>query len=414
MAARFDVGASILGAAGASLANDRTMVEALASGDPELCVAHVLVFCTLMSEAHNAFVRAVAGACAQMLLARGSVDDRLIAVGVVRATVENINTVAEVEEDPDAWAEGLRLPRDPVSIHEALVRLSLRRREGPHAQVFEKYTAELGEAVRHTPDLFDESAACARRLLDRGDTSGDVFTSYVLHALVNDRDEEARARFDVLTAASKPDAQASYRALWSWSRVLAEELRARERAEEAILPWGEEGFVHTSLGEFTVVSGTLVVTDPSYERTKSPIQAVLHRALRGPWKARLLSLEIDDDTVPAMLLASHAEHPCPPDEAIWSEVSDLLGVGVDSAQAGIFDLQHYRDEAIAPATAADESAWYAMVCAAQRQRAGGGVVPYGCVARSGFGDGLYPCWTVNFEGRVVGVAVSFDVVSDDP
>jgi hypothetical protein len=93
-------------------------------------------------------------------------------------------------------------------------------------------------------------------------------------------------------------------------------------------------------------------------------------------------------------------------------------VGVDSGQAGIFDVDHYKDDSVFgnkkpkfERSTLDESGnkWYAFCCdATLYTKYTAGVIPYGAVSSSGFGDGGYPCiyWT-DESGEIVKVAIGF-------
>jgi len=76
-------------------------------------------------------------------------------------------------------------------------------------------------------------------------------------------------------------------------------------------------------------------------------------------------------------------------------------VGVDSGQAGVFDLSHYWNDSVAPEVAPEE-VWYSMCCAVTLSECSAGVVPFGAVSSSGYGDGGYDGFAVFVDGVAVG------------
>lgn len=97
-----------------------------------------------------------------------------------------------------------------------------------------------------------------------------------------------------------------------------------------------------------------------------------------------------------------------------SDSFELTGidVGVDSGQAGFFDLEKY---ALAVSDKGERRAdrgqtfeeFYDSVCDLTLDRKSFGVVPFGCVSSSGYGDGGYECYVRRNE---VGEAVEALIV----
>lgn len=74
----------------------------------------------------------------------------------------------------------------------------------------------------------------------------------------------------------------------------------------------------------------------------------------------------------------------------WQHITEL-DVGVDSGQAGFFDLAAYT-EAYSKPEKRDE--FYSQVCGLTLSEEHWGVTPFGAVSSSGYGDGGYNCYVV--------------------
>ena len=148
-----------------------------------------------------------------------------------------------------------------------------------------------------------------------------------------------------------------------------------------------------SLGEFQVDSGELIVSDPCYEpgtwcmgRLKNvrpgSWNAAASIASMGGWGNRVSRLSVWHEDAPE-------------GDALTVREADFT-VGVDSGQAGFFDAAHYCDPSViepAPVqTCSDsESVWYDRCCELTLSPTQAGVLPFGAVSSSGFGDGGYSC-----------------------
>lgn len=165
------------------------------------------------------------------------------------------------------------------------------------------------------------------------------------------------------------------------------------------------------LGTFEVVSGKLVVSDPCYERDIW-CAGTLENVRNGEWNASADYVNVEDwGRRVSKLIAQHMD--CPDDNSLIRR-GTLFEVGVDSGQAGIFDSQHYQDGSILlqhqPHATAEErkEAWYTYCCNLTLARLQAGVLPYGAVSSSGFGDGGYDCVQyVTNSGEVVKVEIEF-------
>ncbi|PFH88710.1 SMI1/KNR4 family protein [Bacillus sp. AFS088145] len=143
------------------------------------------------------------------------------------------------------------------------------------------------------------------------------------------------------------------------------------------------------LGTFIVESGKLIVTDPYYKvYEETELQIVLLNVKNGKWTA---SITYTPDEVVKNLFVFYGEKK---PSGKW-HVCDKQ-IGVDSAQAGIFNFNTFgRDEV----TQLDE------IVASDAQ---GGVVSDGAVSMSGYGDGMYEVKVkYNISKMVVGVMIDF-------
>lgn len=143
------------------------------------------------------------------------------------------------------------------------------------------------------------------------------------------------------------------------------------------------------LGTFMVESGKLIVTDPYYKvDEEAELQIVLLNVKNGNWTA---SISYTPDEVVKNLFVFYGEKK---PSGKW-HVCDKQ-IGVDSAQAGIFDFKTFgRNEAIQ----------FDEVVASDAQ---GGVVSDGAVSMSGYGDGMYEVKVkYSISKKVVGVMIDF-------
>lgn len=167
------------------------------------------------------------------------------------------------------------------------------------------------------------------------------------------------------------------------------------------------------LGAFTVESGKLRVTDPCYDKGVWCC-GVLENAKPGIWIA-LFRMEEDAlwGSRVAELCVRHVEHL----NAVIDTLADIT-VGVDSGQAGFFDDAHYPLGETGEC--GDKNSFYGKVCAltASDNGPGGGVLPFGAVTSSGYGDGGYECHIAVVDDKVVGASITFigddDDEDDDP
>lgn len=167
--------------------------------------------------------------------------------------------------------------------------------------------------------------------------------------------------------------------------------------------------------EFEIVSGTILVSDPCYEKDGF-LQLKLENVRKGFWT---MSTDRTDEgswgkrVAELICLANNSNGDC------WECAG---AIGVDSGQAGIFDEKHYRDDAaVVGQTLLHEDSpiiwvnkdgddWYNLCCdkTLHKEYEGGGVIPFGAVSSSGFGDGQYDVFVrKNAKGEITGVKIVF-------
>lgn len=164
-----------------------------------------------------------------------------------------------------------------------------------------------------------------------------------------------------------------------------------------------------AIGHFAVESGKLIVTDPCYSTEDTEMQVHLSNVKKGHWTA---FISYTDDAVVETLTAYSAEKK---PSGKW-HICDRL-IGVDSAQAGIFDAAVFgKDESIPGEVEnvygieMDEKGLkYYVACsdtvASDDQS---GTIPGGVIAMSGYGDGMYEVSIkYNIFKEIVGVRISF-------
>jgi hypothetical protein len=167
------------------------------------------------------------------------------------------------------------------------------------------------------------------------------------------------------------------------------------------------------LGSFELESGKLIVSDPAFEYKPEEHAAgsklwklnLLIDAKPGKWHSFLLVRNFEKDRNADLICFHESEK-----REILTEIdtkgywSAMDEVGVDTGQVGIYDLKYYRDDNVFPDNINDEGKsrsrghihdfgelWYEMNCnITMKPTDYAGIIPYGVVSSSGYGDGFYP------------------------
>lgn len=176
---------------------------------------------------------------------------------------------------------------------------------------------------------------------------------------------------------------------------------------------------------FKIGSGKMVVTDPCYT-IPTWCQGIIENVKNGVWS-------VDAETETNGRVKSFY---CYNNEA-YIKNSNIVYlaykaphlpfvVGVDSGQAGFFDLEHYRnDNSIGDSRLStyitieeDGDKFYSACCYCTTKDDNNhgeqfGTIPYGAISSSGYGDGSYICQGEKdpFTGEYIALVITF--IEDD-
>lgn len=156
------------------------------------------------------------------------------------------------------------------------------------------------------------------------------------------------------------------------------------------------------IGTFTLSSGTMRISDPSYDKT-SGCSGTIPNCVTGEWQA---GVAYHKDTLfgrrVALLVAKAANSSVRFDLAndIYALNLAQFEVGSDSGQAGMFDDASYGlDSTVEDLPEPDEifgdepgCFWYSVCCSVTNGDDYAGVIPTGVVSRSDFGNGGCPAF----------------------
>lgn len=192
--------------------------------------------------------------------------------------------------------------------------------------------------------------------------------------------------------------------------VLAELSKANQPPKSRELDPKYDTLQIVTLGDFTVSSGQLIVTDPCYEKG-TWCQGILTNVKNGLWEA-FTGLKRQDGwgVRNQYLRVAHKNF-----LDIKCDIKSSIDVGVDSGQAGFFDLAKYPEGE--SREYGDKDSFYGQVCALTlneegvEDHPGAGVLEFGAVSSSGFGDGSYSCHYAKDNNEIVAAEIVF--ISED-
>lgn len=173
-------------------------------------------------------------------------------------------------------------------------------------------------------------------------------------------------------------------------------------------PYSSAANTLTELGDFEGTAPILILSDPCYSKRLPGHNAWIKKVQTGLWRASLVNQTTNGWGIRCASLSAHyyAFEP--------HSISEERGpnIDVDSGQAGIFDAAHYQDNAVIPSSAnrISERPWYNLCCTVTSSANNGGILPYGTVAASGFGDGSYRTWLVKDPATQFIVAVRLEFI----
>jgi hypothetical protein len=153
-----------------------------------------------------------------------------------------------------------------------------------------------------------------------------------------------------------------------------------------------------NVGTFLCESGVLRVTDPCYSKgtwcagtvpncRKGTWIAEIDRKNCGEWGNRISRLTVTHEL-----------------GGVGSDEDAGFEVGVDSGQAGVFDDRRYPEDP-------DESSFYEHCCHLTLSRPSCGVLKFGAVSSSGYGDGGYAA-TVRRDATGQCYRISVEFIED--
>lgn len=166
---------------------------------------------------------------------------------------------------------------------------------------------------------------------------------------------------------------------------------------------------YKKIGQFTMTGEIMRVSDPCYDKHTccsgpSGPSGLIFDCLPGNWDAAATYSDVILGTRVAMLIAKHESIP---DFAICNQVrgdgeriyfspqwrDSGIMVCVDSGQAGLFDDAKYQNNSVFDGMPEPVSTfgdiWYRHCCDLTLSEARAGVIPFGAVSSSGYGDGCY-------------------------
>lgn len=169
------------------------------------------------------------------------------------------------------------------------------------------------------------------------------------------------------------------------------------------------------------LSKEVMVSDPCYT-DPTWCQHKLKNVLPGEYSVHCKTYDAGDwGTRNSMLLAVHQGYEM--DDLRW-KMCDSASIGVDSGQAGIFDLPYYRKDSVFENEESEflkgykvhnneeGEIWYAHMCDRTLGEQGWGQFEHGVVSTSGYGDGSYTLYTASVNREVVGICIDFGVEPD--
>jgi hypothetical protein len=160
------------------------------------------------------------------------------------------------------------------------------------------------------------------------------------------------------------------------------------------------------LGQFKVNSGLLRVSDPCYDKSIW-CTGTIADVKNGTWEA-YMKLDPSGNRV-SELLTFHKDTTA---KLIrndrWDEQN--IDIGVESGQCGIFDNSSYPDGDVG---VADESDSFYGKCRQATESDFGGVIDFGTISNSGYGNGSYLCYTMEDRDGITAVKIVFIEKEDE-
>jgi len=161
------------------------------------------------------------------------------------------------------------------------------------------------------------------------------------------------------------------------------------------------------IGSFKILSSKVIISDPCYDI--GSIGMIEKKNIKkGDWVAYKGLVEGESKII-SDLYAVHKDFLTT--YINWEyDLEDIRYIYVDSGQAGIFDISHFKDSSVVNEKAdfIPEEPWYSMCANRTLRKERAGVIPYGVVAASGFGDGIYDVYFgYDNKANIVSINICF-------
>ncbi len=175
------------------------------------------------------------------------------------------------------------------------------------------------------------------------------------------------------------------------------------------------------IGNFVNESGQMIVSDPCYDLNDNELNKILE-VLPGQWEFHILK---DKRNRVESWTAYHEDFNL--DNCQSLELEDQFGV--DSGQLGLWDTKYFKNDKVVPLdfinkkgeyeedwcantqdTSIENDPWYWFNCSKTIDTEdNAGIVPFGAISQSGYGDGIYFITVFNdIDSRaIVGISVTF-------
>ena len=151
------------------------------------------------------------------------------------------------------------------------------------------------------------------------------------------------------------------------------------------------------------LSDTVVVSDPTYE-LGIWCQGIIKNILPGVYNCYIeISDENDWGLRCSRIFVINKDYEFEESDYRF-DTREEFKIGVDSGQAGIFDLKYYQDTHTPDSSTEWDDEIFEITTS---QNKGGVIDKKGFIARSGFGDGAYDCCTSIRDGKIIGIEIIF-------
>lgn len=164
-----------------------------------------------------------------------------------------------------------------------------------------------------------------------------------------------------------------------------------------------------NIGKFKVKTGKVRISDPCYNLSDNGIKVngiTVMDVKNGDWNANILY----KNNIVTELVVVHSEFLNNSNDWVKCYNNDI---GVDSGMVCIVDDAFFGKEELIDESLItkyifnkNDNKWSAF-CFAKTENMGG-IIPYGCVSKTGYGDGVYSLYTKKINNEIVAIKVVFD------